>query len=211
MSDRQAPHVYSAIAQVIKALAVTGVAKSQTNKFDGYNFRGIDDVYNALAAKLPEAGLVILPRVMSREAEQRQDRKGNPLFYVTVKVDYDLISTKDGTQHLVSVDAEAMDRSDKATSKALSAAYKAMAFQVFCIPVEGQEDADQETLEVAGTTPEQALADARDSLTAAASLSALSKAWSGLTKEQRQELESVKEARKAELKEAAAPATGGAK
>jgi hypothetical protein len=35
---------------------------------------------------------------------------------------------------------EGQDTSDKATAKAGSVAYKNMAFQTFCIPVEGQED-----------------------------------------------------------------------
>ena len=37
---------------------------------------------------------------------------------------------------------EAMDSADKATNKALSAAYKYACFQVFCIPTEGDNDAD---------------------------------------------------------------------
>ena len=43
---------------------------------------------------------------------------------------------------------EAMDRSDKATNKAMSAAYKYACFQTFCIPTEGDNDADFTTHEV---------------------------------------------------------------
>ena len=42
---------------------------------------------------------------------------------------------------------EAMDSADKSTNKAMSAAYKYMCLQVFCIPTEGDNDAD-------GTTPD---------------------------------------------------------
>ena len=35
-----------------------------------------------------------------------------------------------------------MDSADKATNKAMSAAYKYMAMQTFCIPTEGDNDAD---------------------------------------------------------------------
>ena len=44
---------------------------------------------------------------------------------------------------------EAMDSGDKATNKAMSAAYKYAAFQTFAIPTEGTPDADAETHEVA--------------------------------------------------------------
>ena len=44
---------------------------------------------------------------------------------------------------------EAMDSGDKATNKAMSAAYKYAAMQAFCIPTEGDNDADATTHEVA--------------------------------------------------------------
>ena len=42
-----------------------------------------------------------------------------------------------------------MDSADKATNKAMSAAYKYAAIQAFCIPTEGDNDADATTHEVA--------------------------------------------------------------
>jgi hypothetical protein len=42
-----------------------------------------------------------------------------------------------------------MDSADKATNKAMSAAYKYAAMMVFCIPTEGDNDADAVTHEVA--------------------------------------------------------------
>jgi hypothetical protein len=44
---------------------------------------------------------------------------------------------------------EAMDSGDKATNKAMSAAYKYMAMQEFCIPTEGDNDADAATHQLA--------------------------------------------------------------
>lgn len=40
---------------------------------------------------------------------------------------------------------EAMDSADKATNKALSAAYKYACIEAFCIPTEGEQDADKTT------------------------------------------------------------------
>ena len=43
-----------------------------------------------------------------------------------------------------------MDSGDKASNKAMSAAYKYAAIQTFCIPTEGDNDADSTTHEVRG-------------------------------------------------------------
>ena len=139
--------VYQKIARVMVKLSTVGIKKDQTNTFDHYKFRGIDDVYNALAPAISEAGLVILPEVVEREVVERETQKGGALFYVTLKVKYHFVSADDGSTHVVTAYGEAMDRGDKATNKAMSAAYKYACFQTFCIPTEAQ-DADAETHEV---------------------------------------------------------------
>ena len=142
-------HVYKAIAAVTADLAKEGISKSRRNQQQGYSFRGIDDVYNALSPVLSEHGLCILPRVLARECVERTTTKGGALFYVTVEVEFDFIAAQDGSKHTVKTFGEAMDSADKATNKAMSAAYKYAAMQAFCIPVEGDNDADATTHEVA--------------------------------------------------------------
>lgn len=141
--------VYKAINAVQADLAKTGIGKDSTNTYDNYKFRGIDAVYNALSPLLAKHGLCVLPRVLSRTVEERQSNKGGALFYVTVDVEFDFVSAVDGSKHVVKTFGEAMDRGDKATNKAMSAAYKYAAFQAFAIPTEGDNDADASTHEVA--------------------------------------------------------------
>jgi hypothetical protein len=142
-----APHVYTAIAEVTAKLAKTGISKDRNNAQQGYKFRGIDDVYNALSGVIAEAKLCLLPRVLERTVTERVTQKGGVLFYVVCDVDFDIVSAVDGSKHTVHVIGEAMDSADKATNKAMSAAYKYMAMQVFCIPTEGDNDADATTHE----------------------------------------------------------------
>jgi hypothetical protein len=136
--------VYKAINLVQADLAKVGMAKSQKNEFDGYAFRGIDDVYNALAPVLAKHGLCILPRMVSRVCVERQNLKGGLMSCVTVEAEFDFVCAEDGTKHTVKTYGEGMDRADKATNKAMSAAYKYACFQTFVIPIEG-EDADAES------------------------------------------------------------------
>jgi hypothetical protein len=144
--------VYKAINAVQAELSVQGIAKNQRNgQGAGYNFRGIDDVLNALSPLLSKHGLCILPRVLARECVERQSKNGGALFYITVEVEFDFVSSEDGTKHTVKTFGEAMDSGDKATNKAMSAAYKYACFQAFSIPTEAKEDADYQTHEVKPT------------------------------------------------------------
>jgi hypothetical protein len=147
---RESPKVYSAINKVTKALSHEGIAKDKKNTQQGYNFRGIDDMYNALSAVLAGANLCILPCVLSRTQEERTTKDGKgTLFSVVLQIRFDFVSSEDGSCHPVVMFGEAMDSGDKATNKAMSAAFKYACMQTFCIPTEGMEDADSSTHEVA--------------------------------------------------------------
>ena len=146
--------VYQAINAVQMALVAEGISKDRRNQQQGYNFRGIDDIYNAVSPILAKSGLCILPRVLSRDCIERQTQKGGTLFYVTVEVEFDFVAAEDGTKHTVKTYGEAMDSADKATNKAMSAAYKYAIMQAFAIPTEGDNDADAHTHEVAPRRPE---------------------------------------------------------
>jgi hypothetical protein len=143
--------VYKAINAVQAALCKEGIAKDSKNVQQGYNFRGIDAVYNALAPLLSANGLCILPRCVERDCVERTTAKGNALFYVTVKCEFDFVAAEDGSKHTVTMYGEAMDSGDKATNKAMSAAYKYACMQAFSIPTEGDNDADAATHEVVAT------------------------------------------------------------
>lgn len=142
--------VYQAINAVQTELAKVGISKNSRNSQGaGYNFRGIDAVYNVLSSIMAEKGLCIIPRMLTRTCEERISKSGGALFYVTVEAEFDLVSAEDGSKHTARTFGEAMDSGDKATNKAMSAAYKYMAFQTFAIPTEGENDADHQTHEVA--------------------------------------------------------------
>lgn len=187
------PAVYAAIAAVMGDLAKSGISKDQTNTYDKYKFRGIDDVYNTLAPLLSKHGLLILPRVLERHSEERASQKGGALFYVTVAVEFDFIAASDGSKHTIRAYGEAMDRGDKGTNKAMTAAYKYACFEAFCIPVVGSDDADSETHEV------EAFADWKAKLDECASMEDLHTTWQGMPAQARKALSKVKDDAKERL------------
>jgi len=141
--------VYQVINRIQQALSKEGITKSQKNTQQGYMFRGIDAVYNTLSPLLAEHGLCILPRMLARTVIERESKNGGALFYVCVEAEFDFVCAEAGSKHVIRTFGEAMDSGDKATNKAMSAAYKYAAFQAFAIPTEGDNDADAHTHEVA--------------------------------------------------------------
>lgn len=148
--------VYAAMRNVMEDVGKSGISKARKNAQQGYQFRGIDDVYNELNAILSKHNLLICPRMKDRFVTERTTNKGGVLFYVTVNAEFEIISSEDGSKHVISTFGEAMDSGDKATNKAMSAAYKYAAMMLFCIPTEGDNDADAETHEVSPIARESA-------------------------------------------------------
>jgi hypothetical protein len=143
------PLVYRAINAVAAELAKAGIPKTHGNEAEGYEYRSIDDVLNRLAPLLAKHRLCVLPRVLRRNASKRCGEQGATLTAVELKVAFDFISAKDGSKHSIKVYAEAFDAADKATAKAMAAAFKIAMIQSLCIPVPGNDDADRQTPKLA--------------------------------------------------------------
>jgi len=193
--------VYKAINAIQSELVKTGIVKDRNNAQQGYKFRGIDDVFNALSPLLAKHGLVITPKYSNRRCEVRESKNGGVLFSVTIDGEFAFTCAEDCSAVTVCTVGEAMDSGDKATNKAMSAAYKYAAVQAFAIPTEADNDPDATTHELAHMAQ---YAPTIEKLAASQSLADLQKAWSGLTKAERdvQVIAKAKDARKRELAKA---------
>ena len=170
--------VYEKIALVQSQLAAEGIAKNKTNQQGAsYKFRGIDDIYNAASSLMANAGLCMLPRILSRTVTERASKSGGTMFVVIVDAEYDFIAVEDGSKHTVKTFGEAMDSGDKATNKAMSAAHKYALIQAFSIPVEGDNDTENNSPEVFGMSI-NALADHLTAINDAATVEDLQKVFS---------------------------------
>lgn len=136
--------IYSAISKTMKDIGIVG--KDDVNKTQGFKYRGIDAVMNALNPAMIKNGIFVVPEVLEQTRENRQTAKGGTLIYSICKVKYKFYA-KDGSSVEATVIGEGMDSGDKATNKAMSIAFKYACFQVFCIPTEEMQDPDAETPE----------------------------------------------------------------
>jgi hypothetical protein len=144
-----APSVYAAINAITAEFATHGIAKTHVNHVDDYKYRSIDDLLDRLAPLLGRHKLCVLPRVKQRLVTDRADEQGRLLLQVALRVSFKLTSVDDGSSYKVEAYGEALDSGDKATAKAMSAAYKSAMIQTFCIPC-GTEDADRTSYKLAG-------------------------------------------------------------
>jgi len=137
--------IYEAISGVMSD--VGSIGKNDTNEYDKYKFRGIDAVMNALYPAMVKNHVFVTPTVLDTHREERAGKNGSNMMYSILTVKYTFY-TDDGSSVECVVVGEAMDRSDKSTNKAMSAAFKYACFQTFCIPTDEMKDADAESPEI---------------------------------------------------------------
>lgn len=135
-------NIYESITKIMEE--VPAVGKEQVNKQQGFKFRGIDDVMNALQPLLAKNKVFIVPEILEQTREERTTTKGGNLIYSICKIKYKFYA-EDGSSIEAITIGEGMDSGDKATNKAMAIAMKYALFQVFCIPTEEMKDPDSET------------------------------------------------------------------
>lgn len=150
-------NIYESITKIMEEIPAIG--KDQTNKTQGFKYRGIDDVMNTLQPLLSKNKVFIVPQILEQTREERTTNKGGNLIYSICKIKY-IFYAEDGTYIEAVTVGEGMDSGDKATNKAMAIAMKYALFQVFCIPTEEMKDPDGETPE--GTKPKNQLISAED-------------------------------------------------
>ena len=160
--EGQIPMIFKAINKVMSEVGFIG--KDSKNQSQGFKYRGIDAVMNALNPALIRNGVFAVPTVLEQTREERINNKGTTLIYSMLKVRYRFYA-EDGSYIESTVIGEGMDSGDKASNKAMSVAFKYACFQVFCIPTEElMDDPDKECHEVVQKVDDataQAIKDAR--------------------------------------------------
>lgn len=131
--------IYELIGQAIGKIGAIG--KDKTNQQQGFKYRGIDQVYNALNPVMAELGIFFCPEVLDMKREERTTRNGAILTYTIMTMKYTAFAP-DGSSVSLTVVGEGMDSGDKGCNKAMSVAMKYAMFQLFCIPTEEMRDPD---------------------------------------------------------------------
>lgn len=148
--------VHVAFARVMSEIG--SIRKTREHDAPGarFLFRGIEDVQAALYPILVRHGAFILPgKVLERrDLATRSTNDGKPVQAVALHVEFRFVGPR-GDSLTFEAWGEGQDRSDKATGKAHSMAYKSALLEAFSIPTEDQSDADRVDPEERHLTAEQ--------------------------------------------------------
>ena len=145
------PKIFAAIAGVIADVGT--VAKDKVNKQQGFKYRSVDDVFNAIHPALAKNKVFIVPRILKQTREVITTKSGAKMTSVICEIKFTFYAD-DGSHVEAVVIGEGLDTGDKGTNKAMAIAYKYACFQVFCIPTEDMIDPDSERPELTeGTDP----------------------------------------------------------
>ena len=136
---------------------VRGLRKGELNRQQGFAFRGIDQVMNAVGPALRTHGVAVVPSTVSVVSDERyQTAKGGQMQGVTVAVQYGIYGPE-GDHFTGAALGAAADSGDKAIPKAMSVALRTFLLQSLCLPTD-EPDPDAEVHERAAADP---LADAK--------------------------------------------------
>lgn len=140
------PAIFRAMPAIMKE--VGHIEKSRQNPQQGYKFRGIDEVYEAVQLVFAKHGVFPVPFVQGSTREERQTQKGGVLIYTILTVDTTFYA-EDGSSVTARTVGEAMDSGDKSSNKAMSAAMKYAIIEALCIPTREAKDTEDESPEPA--------------------------------------------------------------
>jgi hypothetical protein len=123
--------IYERISKVMQEIGA--VDKTQVNQQQRFNFRGIDDVYNAcqkIMAKHEVFTTVEVEPISRTEVLSKHGAKG---VWVHNRYHYTFHAV-DGSSVMTTADGEALDYGDKASNKAAAISHKYALIQTFAIP-----------------------------------------------------------------------------
>lgn len=127
---------------------IGAIGKDKKNEAQGFKYRGIDDVYNAINPILAKNGIFMTAEVVSKSREERTNSKGTVLAFTCLRMRYRFFA-EDGTCAVTEAEGEGMDSGDKSSNKAMAVAHKYALLQAFCIPTQDLDDPDAHVHEVA--------------------------------------------------------------
>lgn len=142
MTD-QPTGIFDALAAVMAD--VQAVAKRDKNNHQNFMFRGIDAVLNAVGPALRTHEVVVIPDVLDIHYDAVRTSQDKPATACRVTVAYRFYA-RDGSSVAATVPGEAWDSGDKATSKAMSVAFRTALLQALALPTD-EPDPDNDTYE----------------------------------------------------------------
>lgn len=143
-------NIIEALVAVMREVRAVGKDGRNTQKGQGYDFRGIDGTVNALGPAMRKVGVIPMPTLKSHqygEVTVGQNRTQQAHSRVEVEYTFHYSNAEGEHSHVAAyVPGEAMDSGDKATAKSMSVAFRTCLLQTFAVPTH-ERDPDEDSYE----------------------------------------------------------------
>jgi len=137
------------MVKILREIEVIGKNRVAGTGNYSYNYRGIDDFFNAIHPLLAKYGVFLLPNydIIDKTERPKLDNQGRQNgMYSLVKVKGSFrFTAEDGSFVEASCIGEGIDPGDKASNKAMAAALKYVLMQTFCVACEGAIDSETDS------------------------------------------------------------------
>lgn len=147
---------------------VGAIAKDNRNQAQGYNFRSIEQVMDRLNPALRKARVALSTKILEQSRDKVTTARGATMMYSVLRLEVTFWDCDDGSSITAEAVGEGMDTGDKASNKAMSAAFKYAVFMALSVPTHEMVDPDAESPEVAALQVAVATAKKSDAQQAAA-------------------------------------------
>lgn len=138
--------IFARMATIMQELDAIG--KDKKNEAQGFKYRGIDDIYNAIHPILAKNNVFMRAEIITKSREERINAKGTVLAFTCLRMRYHFVAD-DGSSTATEAEGEGMDSGDKSSNKAMAVAHKYALLQAFCIPTQDLDDPDKDVHTVA--------------------------------------------------------------
>ena len=145
------PSAKPKLSLIAKLATISGelgpIAKGQKHQ-QGYSFRGIDDLYNAVNPLFSKYLIFITSEILFQEVKEAVNDRGKTAYYNRVNVRFTFHDGESEEKVVTDMLAGSMDYSDKSEVQAMSMAKKYALIQVLNVTTQDTRDPDHSTAEL---------------------------------------------------------------
>jgi len=141
VAARRGPTVVQLMIDVMRRVRFVG--KDQRNTEQRFDFRGIDDVINALGPAMREVGIIVLPTVEWSQRASTKTTRGKDTRETTIRTRWTFYGPAGDSISAVT-EGESLDSGDKGTAKAQTVAWRVAMIQAFALPTD-EPDPDHDS------------------------------------------------------------------
>ena len=154
-----------AMSNIQQYIVENPISKSRKNKFQNYDYRGIEDVVQAFSKPLAENHVILLPQNIDVDTTYLDDAKNSTVTRISGILRF--LCTEDGSYLDRSYEGHSKSAQQKCLEAAKSFAFRDALLETFCVPfnqVEPETEADEDDSDGSNNSTEQTLKEFEEEL-----------------------------------------------